>query len=104
MWILSWIATVVQISFATLAIAAGLYYLAELVEEYTVYTAKVIKMLTVITLGIYICLFLFEELTTSMILMGISAQVTHLMLLQNFPFFNLTSPSFLLSIGLVAVN
>ena len=26
--------------------AAGLYYLAELVEEYTVYSAKVIKMLT----------------------------------------------------------
>ena len=30
-------------------LAAGLYYLAELVEEYTKYTAKVIKFLTVVS-------------------------------------------------------
>ena len=103
-------------------VAAGLYYLAELVEEYTKYTAKVIKFLTVVsdwyilsihynvpfktiktthfspfqaTLSIYVCLFLFEELTTTMILSGVAAQISHLFLLQNFPFFNLTSPSFL---------
>merc|ERR1711899_595555 len=104
MWLLSWISSVLQICFATLAIAAGLYYLAELVEEYTVYTAKVIKILTVTTFGIYICLFLFEELTTTMILLGIAAQISHLFLLQNFPFFNLTSPSFLASSALVIVN
>lgn len=104
MWLLSWFATVVQICFATLAIAAGLYYLAEIVEEYTVYTAKLIKYLTLITLGIYIGLFLFEELSTTMILVGVVAQITHLMLLQNFPFFTMTSPSFLLSIALVVVN
>ena len=40
---LSWLSTVLQICFVTLAIAAGLYYLAELVEEYTVVTAKVGK-------------------------------------------------------------
>lgn len=70
MWLLSWMSTIVQICFATLAIgktsfiiislqfdvkiqlflsAAGLYYLAELVEEYTVYTAKVIKLLTFVS-------------------------------------------------------
>ena len=47
------------------------------------------------TLSIYVCLFLFEELTTTMILSGVAAQISHLFLLQNFPFFNLTSPSFL---------
>ena len=41
LYLLSWISTVLQICFVTLAIAAGLYYLAELVEEYTVMTAKV---------------------------------------------------------------
>ena len=29
--------------------AAGLYYLAEIVEEYTVYTAKLIKYLTLVS-------------------------------------------------------
>ena len=41
LYLLSWVSTVLQICFVTLAIAAGLYYLAELVEEYTVVTAKV---------------------------------------------------------------
>ena len=41
LYLLSWASTVLQICFVTLAIAAGLYYLAELVEEYTVMTAKV---------------------------------------------------------------
>ena len=39
-----------------------------------------------------------------MILLGIAAQISHLFLLQNFPFFNLTSPSFLASSALVIVN
>ncbi len=41
LYLLSWIATVLQICFITMAIAAGLYYLAELVEEYTTFTVKV---------------------------------------------------------------
>ena len=45
LYLLSWLATVIQICFVTLAIAAGLYYLAEMVEEYTMMTAKVISNL-----------------------------------------------------------
>ena len=41
LYLLSWVSTVIQICFVTLAIAAGLYYLAELVEEYTSMTVKV---------------------------------------------------------------
>ena len=67
LYLLSWVSTVVQVLFITLAIgekgvktmdsffnlipsvsAAGLYYLAELVEEYTVMTAKVIRWATVV--------------------------------------------------------
>ena len=44
LYLLSWVSTVLQICFVTLAIAAGLYYLAELVEEYTVMTAKVSRV------------------------------------------------------------
>ena len=41
LYTLSWIATVLQVCFVTMAIAAGLYYLAELVEEFTAVAAKV---------------------------------------------------------------
>ncbi|CAI9733273.1 Hypothetical predicted protein [Octopus vulgaris] len=42
-YFLSWLGLLLQICFISLSVAAGLYYLAELVEEYTVFTAKIIK-------------------------------------------------------------
>ena len=48
MWfllVLSWFAILIQLIFVIVSVAAGLYYLAELVEEYTVIAAKVIKYL-----------------------------------------------------------
>jgi hypothetical protein len=52
LYLLSWIATVLQICFITMAIAAGLYYLAELVEEYTTFTVKVREFRLTRTTGI----------------------------------------------------
>jgi len=104
LYALSWLACVLQICFVTLAIAAGLYYLAELVEEYTVLTAKIIKWMIVLTFFTYIGLFFFENLTSTMIVCGIIAQVSHLMLLSNFPYFSVGSPSFLAAMVMVLVN
>jgi len=104
LYALSWVSTVLQVCFVTMAIAAGLYYLAELVEEYTVLTAKIIRWMVIFTLLTYIGLFLFENLPIAMICCGILAQVTHLALLTSFPFFSSTSPSFLASMLLVLVN
>lgn len=107
MWFLyslSWLATLLQICFVTMAIAAGLYYLAELVEEYTVLTAKVIKWMVLVTLFTFIGLLLFENLPTSMIVCGIIAQVSHMSLLANFPFFSVSSPAFLASVVMVVIN
>nr|XP_036854214.1 protein TEX261 [Manis javanica] len=43
MYVLSWLSLFIQVAFITLAVAAGLYYLAELIEEYTVATSRIIK-------------------------------------------------------------
>ena len=92
LYLMSWVSTVIQICFVTLAIAAGLYYLAELVEEYTSMTVKVtrellkfafvqiallqvIRWMIVMVIGTYICLFFFEDLPVSLILCGLIAQV-----------------------------
>jgi len=104
LYLLSWVSTVIQICFVTLAIAAGLYYLAELVEEYTSMTVKVIRWMIVMVLGIYICLFFFEDLPVSLILCGLLAQVAHLALLSNFPFFSVSSPAFIMAVVMVLVN
>ena len=99
LYLLSWCSTLIQIVFVTLAIAAGLYYLAELVEEYTVIASKIIKYAAIGTLVIYLGLFLFEEFPTALLVCGALAQCLHLLLLKSFPFFQLTSPIFILSVG-----
>jgi len=104
LYLLSWVSTVVQICFVTLAIAAGLYYLAELVEEYTTMTVKIIRWMIVLVIATYICLFLFENVPTSLILCGLIAQVAHLALLSNFPFFSVSSPAFVMAVVMVLVN
>ena len=50
------------------------------------------------TTVIYIGLFLFEELDTSLILTGLLANAAFYALLQNFPYFILSSPAFIASV------
>ena len=104
MLILSWVAILVQLLFLIMSIAAGLYYLAELVEEYTQLTAKVIKTLIVMELMIHVMLLIFEDLPLSLVLIGIISQVIHLLILQTFPFFELTSIPFVSGLILLIVN
>ncbi len=51
------------------------------------------------TLMIYVGLFLFEGLPASMVLCGAASQAAHLVLLASFPFFQLASPTFIVSVG-----
>lgn len=44
LWVLSWMSTILVGVFGTLCLAAGLFYLAELVEEYSVATRRILQM------------------------------------------------------------
>ncbi|CAH0391827.1 unnamed protein product [Bemisia tabaci] len=103
-YLLSWLSTTIQVCFITLAVAAGLYYLAELVEEFTVISKKIITWMTLATIICYIGFILFEDLPKTLIICGISSQVTHLLILQTFPFFTITSPTFIVAVILLFVN
>ncbi|XP_061171264.1 protein TEX261-like [Saccostrea echinata] len=104
MYLLSWIALIIQICVITLSVAAGLFYLAEIVEEYTVLTARIIKYMLIGTTVIFIGLLLFEDLPLYMIVVGLVGNIAYFFVLQTFPYFELMSPSFLMSIALVVVN
>ncbi|XP_072022875.1 protein TEX261-like [Amphiura filiformis] len=104
LYLLSWFATFVQVCLVTLALAAGLYYLAELVEEYTVLTGRIIKWLLLLTAGTYIGLILFEDLPYYLTLAGLLSTGFYSLLLMNFPFIELMSPIFILSCVLVFIN
>uniref|UniRef100_A0A8C5Q1G3 Protein TEX261 n=1 Tax=Leptobrachium leishanense TaxID=445787 RepID=A0A8C5Q1G3_9ANUR len=84
--------------------AAGLYYLAELIEEYTVVTSRIIKYMIWFSTGVLIGLYLFEKFPGVMIGVGLFTNVVYFGLLQTFPFILLTSPNFILSCALVVLN
>ncbi|XP_059515473.1 protein TEX261 [Myotis daubentonii] len=104
MYVLSWLSLFIQVSFITLAVAAGLYYLAELIEEYTVATSRIIKYMIWFSTAVLIGLYVFERFPTCMIGVGLFTNLVYFGLLQTFPFIMLTSPNFILSCGLVVVN
>ncbi|KAJ8951904.1 hypothetical protein NQ318_019883 [Aromia moschata] len=107
MWFLtlvSYLAIVVQLIFITISIAAGLYYLAELIEEYTTIAKKVIWWMNSATLLLYILLWIFENFPASMVISGVLAQCSHFVILTNFPFVSFLTPGFLASAAFIVIN
>ncbi|XP_077992700.1 protein TEX261-like [Glandiceps talaboti] len=103
-YLLSWVALAIQICLVTLSLAAGLYYLAELVEEYTVMTAKFIKILIIFTTVVFVGLILFEDFPYKVTVIGLCSNGIYSLLLKNFPFIELTSPTFIVGCIMVVVN
>lgn len=104
LWALSWVASIIQIVLLTLSVATGLFYLAELVEEYASTACRVIRYMIYGTLLVYIGLLLFEDMSYSLIICGIIQQVLHFMLLSSFPFFSFSSPTFVGTCVMLGVN
>ncbi|XP_009882398.1 PREDICTED: protein TEX261 [Charadrius vociferus] len=84
--------------------AAGLYYLAELIEEYTVVTRRIIKYMIWFSSAVLVGLYLFEHFPGFMVGVGLFTNLVYFGLLQTFPFIVLTSSNFILSCVLVIFN
>ncbi|CAO3666666.1 unnamed protein product [Umbelopsis ramanniana] len=97
-------ATILAFCFVVLSLACGLYYLAELVEEYTVFTKKIIKYATGTVVFIHVCLWIFDRKPFFQILFSLACHGVYSMNLQTFPFISLTSPPFLASCVLVLID
>ncbi|KAI1333029.1 transmembrane adaptor Erv26 [Xylariaceae sp. FL0255] len=107
MWILPFIGylgAVLGFCFLTLAIASGLYYLSELVEEHTVIAKRLLTRLIYFIIGLQAVLWLIDGLPLTLSLMGIVSHVVYLGNMHRFPFVKLTDPLFLVSCVLVVAN
>ncbi|KAJ8703975.1 hypothetical protein PYW07_013269 [Mythimna separata] len=98
LYLLGLLSLAVQATFITLAIAAGLYYLAELVEEYTVMAKYIITWTVIVTACIHIGLQLFEDIPLHLNALGLVQQVLHGLLLRDFPVVRVTSIPFITAI------
>ena len=90
--------------FVAVCLASGLYYMAELVEEHTVLTRRLISISTVAVLVVHVLFMLFESLPISALAVGMAAHGCYLWLLQSFPFVKMLSPAFLASSVLLVLS
>lgn len=90
--------------FFAVCLATGLYYLAELVEEYTRLTKKVISWSIKVVIALHVILLVFDRLPVISIGVGIGAHVVYYRLLKTFPYISLTAPDFLGSVGLLVLS
>ncbi|CAH1782979.1 unnamed protein product [Owenia fusiformis] len=104
LYALTWVSMLIQVLFITLSVAAGLYYLAEVVEEFTTTTGKIIKYLIVGSTVVYVGFLLFEDLPLSLIVLGLITNGVYILVLKTFPYIEITQPAFVAAIALIFVN
>ncbi|KAL5471609.1 hypothetical protein EMCRGX_G029739 [Ephydatia muelleri] len=95
LWLLSWVALLAQFALALLSLAAGLYYLAELIEEYSVISRRIISILLVFVIIIDIGLLMIDGFPLGLTVVGIALHLLYGSLLTTFPVISLCSIGFI---------
>ncbi|KAG6557669.1 hypothetical protein Mapa_000950 [Marchantia paleacea] len=91
--------------FFAICLATGLYYVAEIVEEYTRLTRKVINYtIKVVVIGIHLLLLVWDRLPILCIAFGVGAHVFYYRMLKTFPYITLTSVDFIGSACLLVIS
>ncbi|KAK3718906.1 erv26 super protein [Vermiconidia calcicola] len=90
--------------FLTLAIASGLYYLSEIVEEHTVIAKKVLTRMIYAIIASQLLLALVDKFPWTLSALSIGSHIVYMRNLRRFPIVKLTDPVFILSCGLVLAN
>jgi Transmembrane adaptor Erv26 len=107
MWILpflGYLGVILGFCFLTLSIASGLYYLSELVEEHTVLSARLLRNLIYIIIGIQTLLWLVDGFPFTLTAIGVTSHAVYASNLRHFPIVKLGDPLFILSCVLVLIN
>ena len=103
-YLLSWLSVIIQSILITLSIGAGLFYLAEIVEEF----ASVAKKIIVYSIGIdtvlAIGLLVFEDLPSKVVLTCIVCNLFYYLSVRNFPIVKISSPEFIISLVLFVLH
>ncbi|CDR39391.1 CYFA0S03e02784g1_1 [Cyberlindnera fabianii] len=102
--LLSYVGIVLGFVFLTLAIASGLYYVSELVEEHTVPAKRFLTRAIYTIMVVYVLLFLVDGFPLWLTLFSLATYWVYLQNLKKFPFIDLSGPAFIASCVLVIVN
>ncbi|KAK0703287.1 transmembrane adaptor Erv26-domain-containing protein [Lasiosphaeria miniovina] len=95
MWILllvGYLGPVMGFYFLTVAIASGLYYLSELVEEHTVLAKRFLSRLIYSIMGLHLVLCVVDRFPFSLTLLSIVSHLVYLGNMRRFPYVKLSDP------------
>ncbi|CAF0994193.1 unnamed protein product [Adineta steineri] len=105
MYALSWVSFILIAICLTIAVAAGMYYVAELIEEYTSIAKRIIRLILITVTILNICLFLFEtQFTWTLCIIGLISNIIYFFILADFPVIGFLSPTFLFSMLLLVIH
>ncbi len=105
MYALSWIAFILIATCLTISVAAGMYYVAELIEEYTTVAKRIIRLILIIVTSLNILLILFEtQFTWTLCAIGLISNIIYFFILADFPVIGFLSPTFLFSMLLLVIH
>ncbi|KAK5110860.1 hypothetical protein LTR62_005571 [Meristemomyces frigidus] len=107
MWILpalGYLGLLLGFLFLTLAIASGLYYLSELVEEHATLSKKILTRLIYAIIACQLLLATIDRFPLYLSALSIGSHILYLQNLRHFPIVKLTDPVFLLSCVAVLGN
>ncbi|SMR55025.1 unnamed protein product [Zymoseptoria tritici ST99CH_1E4] len=107
MWILpllGYLGLALGFLFLTLAIASGLYYLSELVEEHSVIAKRILTRLIYFVIGLQVLLLVVDKFPPLLSIFSIASHIIYSLNLRRFPVVKLTDPVFLASCALVLAN
>jgi len=91
--------------FIAICLACGLYYMAELAEEYPTLTKRIIKYCIWIIMALHPLLWVFESFPFLPVGFGIATHAMYYRLLvMDFPFIELTSANFLGSCAMMVIS
>ena len=97
LWLFTAIASYFAVVSLALSVAIGLYYVAELAEEYTTLSGKIIKYATMMVMSLHV-LMMLDGLPMYNTMVGLVCHACYYSLLKSFPFINTLSLEALLSI------
>lgn len=102
--LVSYLGSVLGFIFLTLSVASGLYYISEIVEEYTEPTKRFLSKAIYGVISILVLLLIFDKFPVKLTIFAIVSHVIYLQNLKKFPYISLSSPIFILSCFSVVVN
>lgn len=102
--VLVYVAGYVFLVFLAVCLACGLYYLAELAEEFTVITKKLIQYTIIGVMVIHGMLLILDRFPFYQITVGLATHGAYLAMLKDFPFIGFTSPIFIGSCVLMVLD